>query len=184
MKLPVNIKDLLSSGKIEWERLEFKAGWNPQSVIHTLCAFANDFHNFGLPKALREIKKNGSPRLIFRTDKDRSYFVVEIPIHPKFIEFKKSTDQMASLITPEVTEQVYSLLKVFPERETGTGELLTLLNLSHRPTFLYTYLQPALKAGFIAMTIPDKPQSSKQKYRMTEKGEKAKGINKLRELTK
>jgi len=29
------------------ERLEFKTGWNPLKVMHTLCAFANDFHNLG-----------------------------------------------------------------------------------------------------------------------------------------
>ena len=33
MKLPINIKDLLASGKIEWERLEFKKGWNPENVL-------------------------------------------------------------------------------------------------------------------------------------------------------
>jgi len=27
-----------------------------------------------------------------------------------------------------------------------------------------------LKLGFIAMTIPDKPRSSKQKYKLTDKG--------------
>jgi hypothetical protein len=32
---------------VEWERLEFKRGWNPEAVLHTLCAFANDFHNLG-----------------------------------------------------------------------------------------------------------------------------------------
>jgi ATP-dependent DNA helicase RecG len=42
--------------------------------------------------------------------------------------------------------------------------------LSHRPTFLYTYLQAALKAGLIEMTIPDKPTSRLQKYRLTAKG--------------
>jgi len=30
-----------------------------------------------------------------------------------------------------------------------------------------------MKAGLIEMTIPDKPRSSKQKYRLTEKGRKA-----------
>ena len=42
MKLPVNIKDLLNARTVEWERLEFKAGWNPESTLRSLCAFAND----------------------------------------------------------------------------------------------------------------------------------------------
>ena len=47
MKLPININDLLIGRTVEWERLEFKAGWNPKAVLHTMCAFANDFHNLG-----------------------------------------------------------------------------------------------------------------------------------------
>ncbi|MDR2232440.1 MAG: hypothetical protein LBE56_04870 [Tannerella sp.] len=27
---------------VEWERLEFKRGWNPEEVIHTMCAFVDD----------------------------------------------------------------------------------------------------------------------------------------------
>ncbi|SET06084.1 RNA-binding domain-containing protein [Thorsellia anophelis] len=46
-KLPININDLLSAKTVENERLEFKEGWNPESIIHTICAFANDFHNLG-----------------------------------------------------------------------------------------------------------------------------------------
>ena len=45
--LPINIKDLLNGKPVEWERLEFKEGWNPLDVLHTICAFANDFHNLG-----------------------------------------------------------------------------------------------------------------------------------------
>ena len=47
MSLPINIKDLLRGKPVEWERLEFKEGWNPLDVLHTICAFANDFHNLG-----------------------------------------------------------------------------------------------------------------------------------------
>jgi len=47
MKLPININDLLTARTVEWERLEFKAGWNPKAVPHTMCVFANDFHNLG-----------------------------------------------------------------------------------------------------------------------------------------
>ena len=47
MPLPININDLLHGKAVEWERLEFKQGWNPLDTLHTLCAFANDFHNLG-----------------------------------------------------------------------------------------------------------------------------------------
>ena len=47
MPLPIAIDDLLNGKTVEWERLELKAGWNPLAVVHTLCAFANDFHNLG-----------------------------------------------------------------------------------------------------------------------------------------
>ena len=47
MKLPIPIDTLLHGKAVEWERLEFKSGWNPLDVLHTLCAFANDFHNLG-----------------------------------------------------------------------------------------------------------------------------------------
>ena len=45
MSLPVNLEEMLQGRSVEWERLEFKEGWNPEPILHTLCAFANDFHN-------------------------------------------------------------------------------------------------------------------------------------------
>ncbi|MDQ8206910.1 ATP-binding protein [Coraliomargarita sp. SDUM461003] len=45
--LPISIPDILHGKTVEWERLEFKQGWNPEAVLHTICAFANDFHNLG-----------------------------------------------------------------------------------------------------------------------------------------
>ena len=47
MALPVNIEDLVHGSTVEWERLEFKQGWNPENIIHSICAFANDLHNWG-----------------------------------------------------------------------------------------------------------------------------------------
>ena len=46
-KLPINLTNLLQQRTIESERVEYKAGWNPESVIHTLSACANDFHDLG-----------------------------------------------------------------------------------------------------------------------------------------
>ena len=47
MAIPVNIEDLLHKRKIESTRIEFKTGWNPDKIYHTICAFANDFDNIG-----------------------------------------------------------------------------------------------------------------------------------------
>jgi ATP-dependent DNA helicase RecG len=46
-KLPLNLDDLLRQRTVESDRIEFKAGWNPDAVVRTLCAFANDFENLG-----------------------------------------------------------------------------------------------------------------------------------------
>lgn len=47
MAIPINIEDLLNKRKIEGNRIEFKKGWNPVDIYHSLCAFANDFDNLG-----------------------------------------------------------------------------------------------------------------------------------------
>lgn len=45
-------------------------------------------------------------------------------------------------------------------------EIMKRLGLSHRPTFRQNYLNPALSNGIVEMTIPDKPNSRNQKYRL------------------
>lgn len=35
MALPINIEDLLRKQKIESSRIEFKKGWNPDSIYHS-----------------------------------------------------------------------------------------------------------------------------------------------------
>ena len=47
MAIPINIEDLLNQRVIESTRIEFKRDWNPTSIIHSICAFANDIDNVG-----------------------------------------------------------------------------------------------------------------------------------------
>lgn len=47
MAIPVNIEDLINQRIVESTRIEFKSDWNPESIIHSICAFANDIDNMG-----------------------------------------------------------------------------------------------------------------------------------------
>lgn len=47
MQLPVNIENLINGDVVESDRIEFKRGWNPDSIYRTICAFANDFQDIG-----------------------------------------------------------------------------------------------------------------------------------------
>jgi ATP-dependent DNA helicase RecG len=72
-------------------------------------------------------------------------------------------------VTPEVTPEVLRLLGAM----TGVMDrqsLQSALGLKAEKNFRLVYLRPALDARLIEMTIPDKPRSSKQRYRLTEAG--------------
>ncbi len=71
----------------------------------------------------------------------------------------------------QVTEQVRKLLESLTVgEELSSKELMAKVGIKHRPTFRNNYLLPALSLGYIEMTVPEKPNSSKQKYRFTRLG--------------
>ena len=47
MSLLIHIEDLLSGKIVEGTRMELKKSWNPEVILRTICAFANDFENEG-----------------------------------------------------------------------------------------------------------------------------------------
>ncbi len=62
MSILLSIEDLLSGQIVEGSRMEFKTGWNPGSVMRTVCAFANDFENEGSGYIVVGVKEeNGKP---------------------------------------------------------------------------------------------------------------------------
>ena len=82
--------------------------------------------------------------------------------------------------TPHVTTEVERLIKVL-QGEMGRTEMQKLLKLTNSKYFRESYLQMAVNYGVIEMTLPDKPQSKSQKYRLTELG---KALNKRPENEK
>jgi ATP-dependent DNA helicase RecG len=74
-------------------------------------------------------------------------------------------------VTPDVTGEVALLTAL--RGELDRRALQAALGLKDEEHFRKAYLLPALSAGLIAMTLPDKPRSSKQRYRITPSGEDA-----------
>jgi ATP-dependent DNA helicase RecG len=54
--------------------------------------------------------------------------------------------------------------------EMKRADIQELLELKNRDSFMENYLQPAMAEGLVEMTIPEKPNSSKQSYRLTTQG--------------
>lgn len=47
MAIPITIEKLINDNVVEWARIEFKEGWNPDATLKTISAFANDIDNWG-----------------------------------------------------------------------------------------------------------------------------------------
>ena len=85
------------------------------------------------------------------------------------VRIRRKAGEATGEATGEVTGEVIRLLHVLIG-EMKRAELQESLQLRHEDYFREAYLVPALKTGLIEMTIPDKPRSGNQKYRITPKG--------------
>ena len=94
---------------------------------------------------------------------------IEADFEECFGGFMVTLRKITSLVTPQVTPQVLELLGVLRE-EKGLAALLAVLGLRDRKSLRALYINPALAAGLIERTIPDKPNSRLQQYRLTAKG--------------
>jgi ATP-dependent DNA helicase RecG len=72
-------------------------------------------------------------------------------------------------LTDEFNLPIHKLAAVLSE-EMNRSDILKSLKLKSRKNLTDRYLVPALDEEYIAMTIPDKPKSKNQKYKLTRKG--------------
>lgn len=64
MALPINIVELIENRVVESYRIEYKKDWNPEPIIHTIAAFANDIDNCGGGYIIIGVEEeNGLPRI-------------------------------------------------------------------------------------------------------------------------
>jgi Fic family protein len=79
-----------------------------------------------------------------------------------------NTPQVGQQVTPQVEALLKVLLRV--DKPLPRNELQVELGLKDRESFRERYLKSALALGLIEMTIPDKPNSRLQQYRLTNQG--------------
>jgi ATP-dependent DNA helicase RecG len=149
----------------------------------------------GIPKILKAMAANGSPPPVFEFDEDHSYFMVRLPVHAEAAGMQvtmqdeedlkspsnsilahlldaisDSTPQVTVQVTMQVAMQVQQMLEGMELSDVPREELQRLCGLKNRDHFRKTYLALLLEAGWVERTIPDKPNSRNQRYRMTPAG--------------
>ena len=76
------------------------------------------------------------------------------------------TAQASDHATAQASDHVQRLISAMKLEDYTLAELMQLVGLNHRATFQKNYLNPAIEADLIERTIPDKPKSPKQRYRL------------------
>ena len=239
MALPINIEDLIKGNTVEWERIEFKSGWNPETIIHTMVLWcpagdnrmysapitlgtkaqrqpyirvgsesivAREYRNrrigdflkelqltegrgTGFPAIYDALEANGSPKPVFETDDDSTYFLATIPAHiladqtfikPNInLDIKLSfntiddlinfTNQVSDLLNRKVHNRVQEMLILLQKRIPRT-ELFEMMGLKNHSDNRLKYLDPLLSYGWVEMEFPDKRTSPKQTYKISKTG--------------
>lgn len=81
------------------------------------------------------------------------------------------TPEVTPEAVPEVTPEVLRMIAVI-EGDMSRREIMEKLGLRDEKHFREHYQQAAIEVGLLEMTIPDKPRSRSQKYRLTPLGKK------------
>jgi predicted HTH transcriptional regulator len=138
----------------------------------------------GIPHMLQQAEQLGLPPLKIMEIGMRLRLVVPL-LQPLVLAPGTSRQNVSDKTRPQQATQsptqsptqsadpVSAVLQLLRDKPLSSSELRAKLNLKHRPTFRENYLHPALAEALIEMTIPNKPNSRLQKYRLTGKGREA-----------
>lgn len=97
-----------------------------------------------------------------------NFIRITLPINPLFLSqlgAENAHDHASDHASDKVSRLLVSL-----DGDLDRSQLQELLGIKNRDYFRIEYLKPAIEDGFVELTIPDKPNSQHQKYRLTAKG--------------
>lgn len=152
---PGHLPDSLSTENI---RLGHTIRRNPKLTEHAVHILPYRGLGTGIARALQSY-----PLIEFLDEPSGNQFRVVLK---RQATMREPTPQVTPQVTPEVTPEVKRLLVVL-DTDLSRSEIMTALGLKDVEHFRRAYLLPALAAGLIERTIPDKPKSRFQRYRRT-----------------
>lgn len=113
-----------------------------------------------------ELLQNGNDKAVFNFDL-MTAFEVTVRLSNSF------SQEVTPQVTPQDIPKVKALIECMNNGEDFMREeLQEILKLKDRENFRLNYLKPALDESLIEMTIPDKPTSKLQRYKLTYKGKR------------
>lgn len=122
----------------------------------------------GIPTIRQAMTDNGSPPAKFSTDGERTYFLVELPVHPAFRKaHEKAHDEAHDEYLNRTEQRV--LQSLFSESK-NRPQIAKELRYLGRSGNLLRAIRRLRALGLVELTIPDKPKSRNQKLRLTKKG--------------
>ena len=83
---------------------------------------------------------------------------------------RPSCDQVPTKLTDQVSEPERKLISAIGEEEKSIKQLMEIIGLKHRRTFMLNYVESAIKKGVVALLYPNSPRHPRQKYKLTVKG--------------
>ena len=124
--------------------------------------------NTGISLIVNEMKNNGSALPVFKTDEDRSYFRVILPIHPVFLEKNKDDAKKLKVGKRSRRRNREELKKLVLEALKQKGnlsmnELATELGYKSLNDTLRAVVKEMLEVGEVTYLYPNKPNSRNQK---------------------
>ncbi len=133
----------------------------------------------GIPKIRQAMRQNGSPPPTFATDEERTFFGVELRIHPLFL--KAQDAPIEARVKAGVEAGVEDQVSIFTDTELrilrallpgprAVKDIVTALGHKTASGNLRKALDRLDALGLITLTIPDRPQSRRQQRRLTDKG--------------
>ena len=180
---PTDVEELIAlAAQGEGSTIEFKRSTGElKEAMQTLCGFLNGsggtvFFGVRSDGAVEGQEVGDETLRNIAQAADR----FEPPVHVAIERFKIKPGREviavgvdggldAKPFTPPVAAQVTAFCRV-PK---SAKEIMAELRLKHWKTFQRNYLMPLLAAHVIERTIPDKPRSRLQKYRVTNTGTRA-----------